>query len=224
MRAGARGCACASGGWGGERLLRGGPRASKRPPRAMPARSLVVLYGGEASEEVAKQLAAGAAAKCSCTAALMAMDEHKKCVEALEGAPGSTVALLVLETHENNAPAPQAERCVSQLLKARRCDYCSTRTSRPNPQCGTKCPYVSAFAGLKFAVVAIGDTNLLLDRQTTTAKDCNRVGQQMDGQLAKCGATRFVSRCECNEAEGLEEALEPWMDKLWSPLKEALAV
>ena len=30
---------------------------------------------------------------------------------------------------------------------------------------------------LQYAVVCIGDTNLLLDRQSTTAKDCNQAGQ-----------------------------------------------
>ena len=116
----------------------------------------------------------------------------------------------------------QAERFVSALLKARTCDYCSAKTIRSKEQCGAGCPYVSELQGLRFAVVAVGDTNLLLDRQTTTAKDCNRVGQQVDGQLAKLGASRMLARCEANEAVGLEEAVEPWLERLWPELKKAL--
>lgn len=30
-----------------------------------------------------------------------------------------------------------------------------------------------------FAVLGLGDSNLLMDRQTTTAKDCNQCAQQV---------------------------------------------
>ena len=38
---------------------------------------------------------------------------------------------------------------------------------------------------LSFTVLAIGDSNLLLDRQTTSARDCNKVGQALDVRLAE---------------------------------------
>ena len=36
---------------------------------------------------------------------------------------------------------------------------------------------------LTFSVLGLGDSNLLLDRQTTTAKDCNACGQLLDRRL-----------------------------------------
>ena len=73
----------------------------------MVARSLVVLYGGEASEEVAKQVCSGAAARCGARARQVAASARDEAVRALTAQPGATVAVVVLETCENDAPAPQ---------------------------------------------------------------------------------------------------------------------
>ena len=72
---------------------------------------------------------------------------------------------------------------------------------------------------LQYSVVCIGDTNLLLDRQTTTAKDCNQAGQALDAALLWLGGKRIAKRCEANDAVGIEEALVPWKkDTLWPSL------
>lgn len=73
----------------------------------MVACSLVVLYGGEASEEVAKQVCSGAAARCGARARQVAASARDEAVRALTAQPGATVAVVVLETCENDAPAPQ---------------------------------------------------------------------------------------------------------------------
>jgi hypothetical protein len=44
---------------------------------------------------------------------------------------------------------------------------------------------------LRFTVLAVGDSNLLLDRQTTGAKDCNKCGQLLDARLEELGGERF---------------------------------
>ena len=44
---------------------------------------------------------------------------------------------------------------------------------------------------LHYAVFGLGDSNLLLDRQTTSAKDCNAVAQRLDKRLIGLGATRW---------------------------------
>ena len=66
-------------------------------------------------------------------------------------------------------------------------------------------------------VLGLGDSNLLLDRQTTTAKDCNQVGQTLDARLAELGAERFCARGEADERTGLTE-VEPWIASLWAAL------
>jgi sulfite reductase alpha subunit-like flavoprotein len=76
---------------------------------------------------------------------------------------------------------------------------------------------------LKYAMVCVGDTNLLLDRQTTTAKDCNQAGITLDSALTFLGAESLCNRCLTNDAVGIEESLHPWREsKLWPALKKAL--
>ena len=66
----------------------------------------------------------------------------------------------------------------------------------------------------RFAVLGLGDSNLLLDRQTTAAKDCNQVAQKLDARLEKLGATRQFELGMADEREGLQE-VEPWIDGFW---------
>ena len=63
---------------------------------------------------------------------------------------------------------------------------------------------------LLYAVLGLGDTNLLLDRQTTTAKDCNQVARRLDARLAALGATRFHDIGETDDRTGNQE-LDPWI-------------
>jgi sulfite reductase alpha subunit-like flavoprotein len=69
-----------------------------------------------------------------------------------------------------------------------------------------------------FAVLGLGDSNLLLDRQTTTAADCNQCAQELDARLLALGATRHYELGLADERTGLQE-VEPWIDGLWSSLK-----
>jgi NADPH-ferrihemoprotein reductase len=67
-------------------------------------------------------------------------------------------------------------------------------------------------------VLGLGDSNLLLDRQTTTAKDCNQVAQQLDARLEALSGQRRYSLGVSDERTGLTE-VEPWIDGLWASLK-----
>lgn len=68
-----------------------------------------------------------------------------------------------------------------------------------------------------FTVLGLGDSNLLLDRQTTTAKDCNQVAQELDARLAALGGNRCYELGMSDERTGLQE-VEPWIDGLWKTL------
>lgn len=71
---------------------------------------------------------------------------------------------------------------------------------------------------VQFAVLGLGDSNLLLDRQHTSAKDCNQVAQALDSRLEVLGGTRFCERGECDERTGLSE-VEPWIEMLAEKIK-----
>ena len=49
-------------------------------------------------------------------------------------------------------------------------------------------------------MLGLGDTNLLMDRQSTTAADCNQAAQALDGALRFLGAAPLCERCEANDA------------------------
>lgn len=68
-----------------------------------------------------------------------------------------------------------------------------------------------------FTVLGVGDSNLLLDRQTTTAKDCNQVAQELDSRLKVLGGRRHYALGMADERSDLQE-VEPWIDGLWESL------
>ena len=70
---------------------------------------------------------------------------------------------------------------------------------------------------LFFGVLGLGDSNLLLDRQTTTAKDCNQAGQKLDKRLGELGARRLCARGDADERTGFQE-VDPWCEELWTQL------
>ena len=72
-----------------------------------------------------------------------------------------------------------------------------------------------------FTVLGLGDSNLLLDRQTTTAKDCNRCAQELDARLEALGAKRFFPLGIADERTGLPE-VEPWINEFWSSLTASM--
>ena len=162
---------------------------------------LFFLHGGEASVQIARDLAEKATAR-GLDPRVVAMDDFKRCD--LDKRPA--VAIFVVETVENAQPAEAAGACLRFYNRKRKAGDADFLRGK-----------------LRYAVLALGDTNLLLDRQTTTAKDCNQAGQTLDSALKFLGAERVVARCEANDAVGLEEAVEPWCESLWAPLADAVA-
>jgi NADPH-ferrihemoprotein reductase len=70
---------------------------------------------------------------------------------------------------------------------------------------------------LNFAVVGLGDSNLLQDRQTTTAKDCNHCGQIINKRLKDLGGTMMHELCMADERNELAE-VDPWMTSFFKSL------
>ena len=165
---------------------------------------LFFLHGGEASTQIARDLADKARAR-GLRPRVVAMDDFKSCaLDSADDAP--RLAVFVVETVENAQPAEAAGTCLrfyNRKRKAGERDFLRGK--------------------LAYAVLGLGDTNLLLDRQTTTAKDCNQAAQTLDSALLFLGAERLVARGEANDAVGLEETVEPWSETLWPALEASLA-
>jgi hypothetical protein len=68
-----------------------------------------------------------------------------------------------------------------------------------------------------YTVFGLGDSNLLLDRQSTGAKDCNQVAQELDMRLEVLGGDRHYALGVSDERTGLTE-VEPWIDGFWNSL------
>ena len=68
-------------------------------------------------------------------------------------------------------------------------------------------------SAVRFAIFGLGDSNLLLDRQTTSAKDCNACAQRLDKRLIGLGATRWCAYGETDERTGNAE-VQPWLAAL----------
>ena len=68
-----------------------------------------------------------------------------------------------------------------------------------------------------YSVLGLGDSNLLLDRQTTSAVDCNQSAQELDSRLQALGASCYHELGISDERTGLSE-VEPWINSFWSKI------
>jgi sulfite reductase alpha subunit-like flavoprotein len=175
---------------------------------------VVILYGGELSCDIANalkdkllllQLLPSSPTTPNNNNDLLFSTDQVKLISMSEGRdfksilnleePASTLVVVVAQTIENNAPPEEAGPCVRFLNRQ-------------------KAAVAAHWLKFQFAVLGLGDSNLLLDRQHTTAKDCNAVAQGLDGRLEQLGATRYYPRGEADERTGLTEGVEPWITGL----------
>ena len=72
--------------------------------------------------------------------------------------------------------------------------------------------------GFFFTALGLGNSNLLLDRQTAGPSDCNQVAQDLDSRLNSLGGTQYFPLGLADERIGLDIDVEPWMVGLWVKL------
>ena len=120
-----------------------------------------------------------------------------------ELAASDVTVIMILQTIENDEP-PESAGGVLRFFKMK---------NHP----------VDMLSTVSFTVLALGDSNLLLDRQTTTAKDCNKCGQLLDTRMGELGGNRFYERGEGDERTSLQE-VEPWIAGLWGALEATMAL
>mmetsp|Transcript_38306 Transcript_38306/g.92391 ORF Transcript_38306/g.92391 Transcript_38306/m.92391 type:complete len:179 (-) Transcript_38306:51-587(-) len=165
---------------------------------------ILLLHGCDLSKEIAQRIEAKVSPIVgSSSVRRISMSKSKEfkaaLVEDTAVAKPTTLAIFVATTIENESPPEDAGACV-RFFK---------RRTHPETLLSDK---------VQFAVLGLGDSNLLLDRQHTSAKDCNQVAQALDGRLGALGGRRFCERGECDERTGLTE-VEPWIDALVEKIK-----
>ncbi|KAL7493194.1 hypothetical protein ACHAWT_004490 [Skeletonema menzelii] len=169
---------------------------------------VVLLFGGDLSADVAEQIATKLSSiPIDASKVHKVMMSKSKDFKAalLEGplAKPTTLAIFIAQTIENEAPPEDAGACI-RFFK---------RKNHPETLFSDK---------PQFTVLGLGDSNLLLDRQHTAAKDCNQVAQALDARLETLGGQRFYQRGECDERTGLTKEVEPWIDNLVEKIKECV--
>ncbi|KAG1474391.1 hypothetical protein G6F57_010373 [Rhizopus arrhizus] len=69
------------------------------------------------------------------------------------------------------------------------------------------------FKHAKFTVLGLGDSNY---------SNFNNTGKRLEKKLKDLGATVFYEKGLADDAEGLEETVDPWIEKLWEVLPTVL--
>jgi len=181
-----------------------------------------VLHGGEAAQQVARDVKEAMEEEflkkrgmSDVRVTTASMEDFKKTLELHRIGEDNNKndeisrkrrrAIFVVETVENAQPAEEAGSCIRYFNKLRK----ALKSSEGGDK-ATKLPFDENNA-FEYTVMGLGDTNLLLDRQTTTAKDCNQAAQTLDNALAALGARRLCERGLANDAVGLEEGVLPWL-------------
>jgi sulfite reductase alpha subunit-like flavoprotein len=167
----------------------------------MAPKKIVIVHGGELAKDVAEQIAALKPATSVFEVTLRCASERPKTLlnySASDDSGNSTVLCFVMQTIENEGPTEEGGS-VLRFFK---------RKTHPS----------DLLASTSFAVLGVGDSNLLLDRQTTGSKDCNQVAVQLDSRLEALGGTRLCPLGMADERTGLTE-VDPWIkDVFWKSL------
>lgn len=144
-----------------------------------------LLCGGELSQSVGETISLKLKeAHIDCE--LIDMKDFQK-----ERIAEASALCIIIQTGENDQPPESAQRLVSFLKK--------------------KDLSEDLLRDVAFAVLGLGDSNLLLDRQTTTGRDCNKVAQILNKRMGELGGRMIHSLCEADERTGLTE-VDPWIE------------
>uniref|UniRef100_A0A7S2HJ27 Flavodoxin-like domain-containing protein n=1 Tax=Helicotheca tamesis TaxID=374047 RepID=A0A7S2HJ27_9STRA len=159
---------------------------------------VVIVHGGELAKDVAEQIVTKKPASMGDSqVSLRCASERPKTLLDLNS---DTIVCFILQTIENGAPTEEGGSCVRFFKR------------KTHPETLLK------EGTFSFAVLGVGDSNLLLDRQTTSAKDCNQVAMEFDARLAALSGQRFYELGMADERTGLQE-VEPWIDGLWNAIQ-----
>jgi len=156
---------------------------------------ILIVYGGELAQDVAKRIVKTKPEFLTdITISVQSGSEQRP--KQLLSLGEDVVVIFILQTIENAAPTEDGGT-TTRFFK---------RKTHPEDLLKNK---------FRFATFGLGDSNLLLDRQTTSAKDCNQVAQDLDARLLVLGGIKQHELGMADERTGLTE-VEPWIQALWS--------
>jgi sulfite reductase alpha subunit-like flavoprotein len=159
---------------------------------------LWVFHGGDFSLVVAEQIRSESVGH-GYKVTLSTLDGFERFVLA-EPAVCAT-AVLIVTTVEDEQPDPQSATCMRFLRR--------------------KSHGRALLAGLRFAVLGLGDSNNLATRwrrvDWATPRDVNQAGQNMDAWLDHLGGTRFHARGDADERTDNEQVAD-WIAGMWRSL------
>ena len=162
---------------------------------------IIICYGGELSSDVAESLEPRLSSTLSSSSISKLSMDNTKGIKALIEENNKTLVLFIVQTIENAQPPESAGACV-RFFK---------RKTHAEDLLKDK---------FHFSVLGLGDSNLLLNRQTTTANDCNQVAQELDKRLKALQATSIYDLGLSDERTGMTE-VEPWILGLFKLLESS---
>ena len=135
--------------------------------------------------------------------------------------------VFVVETAEHENPADEAVTFIRDALAARKKNRETDAEWRFRyvPRGAVDSTSPSAAPAPAYAVVAVGDADVVAERSAfrskqTPASDCNQAGQLADAAVAACGGRRLAPRLEIDFSRGEERAdedVEAWMKEKLAP-------
>ena len=171
---------------------------SRRTQRRSSQARMHIFHDGDLAADVADQLRRGTAARLDGSVLADTLECFEGAVDSLRMA--DTLAVLIVTTGEDGEVNELAEACLKFLaLKTNATRLC----------------------GIRFAVLGLGDSNLLATSHRSiswaSGRDCNQGGELFDRWLEQTGGRRLVRRGE-SDARTDHDALGPWMETLWATL------
>ena len=203
-----------------------------------------VLHGGDIAREVAQGLVSCLASRARPTRVFEMADyltsgfDLVDVSEAPETSPETTshAYVLVVETAEFENPADGAVTLLRDLLAAnkkskttprrwevRSVENASQETTRKTASDATETRTEPMTRRVRFAVIAVGDTDVMAERaafrsKQNCASDCNQAGQLADRLFAACGGVRIAPRLEMDVSRDAAEAqTKEWVDRTLLP-------
>ena len=172
------------------------PPARQLPPALAPSELHILHSGGFAAETAEMVSVAVTTRSPATTITTTSMDRFKNWADkyALTSRDTPLYVVFIAATIENEQPTEESGACVRFF----------NRRNHPDDMLSGR---------LTYAVLGLGDSNLLLDRQTTTAKDCNQVAKRLDARLCALGAQRCHG-CGMTDDRTDNQELRPWIDSL----------
>ena len=203
-----------------------------------------VLHGGDIAREVAQGLVSCLASRARptrvfemadyLTSGFDLVDVSEAPETPLESA--SHAYVLVVETAEFENPADGAVTLLRDLLAAnkktkttprrwevRSVENASQETTRKTASDATETRTEPMTRRVRFAVIAVGDTDVMAERAAFRSKqhcasDCNQAGQLADRLFAASGGIRIAPRLEMDVSRDAAEAqTNEWVDRTLLP-------